>query len=66
MITKDVRVVATFEELGNTLLESGKYSVAEINVQKPFQKDEIEKQVILAGNKEIPTLIEELILKLNK
>jgi len=34
---------------------------------KPFlTQNEIEKQVILAGNRDIPTLIEELIIKLSK
>jgi len=38
----------------------------QVELKEVPSKDEIEKQVILAGNKEIPTLIEELILKLNK
>lgn len=46
----------------DTYIQNLKRSKA--NIQKVPSKNEIEKQVILAGNKDIPALIEELTLKL--
>lgn len=50
------------EEQRNKFIEHEKVTIA--NLKTPPSKDEIEKQVILAGNKDIPALIEELTLKL--